>query len=79
MTRIEYRPVPGRVMPHYSVWVDMPAPNPPMLVGYVSLGGDTWTARSEGGHLMSGWRLRTDAAAWLLIAGGFAQQRQVAA
>jgi hypothetical protein len=80
MTRIEYRPVPGRVMPFYSVWVSTPKPQPPMLVGFVSLGGENWTARlrSDCGQSMGGWPRRTDAAAWLLIAGGFAQRPQVA-
>jgi hypothetical protein len=79
--RVEYRPVPGRVMPFYSVWVAMPAPRPPMLIGFVNLGADSWIARlrSDGGESMSGWLRRTDAAAWLLIVGEFAQRRQVAA
>jgi hypothetical protein len=79
--RIQYRPVPDRVMPFYSVWVAMPKPQAPMLVGYVSLGGSSWTARlrSDAGQSMAGWPRRSDAAAWLLIAGAFAQRRQVAA
>jgi hypothetical protein len=81
MMRIEYRPVPGRIMPFYTVWVAMPDPNPSMLVGYVSLGGDSWIARlrSERSQSMSGWPRRSDAAASLLIAGNFAQQWQEAA
>jgi hypothetical protein len=79
--RIEYRPVPGRVMPFYSVWATTQAPGSPMLLGFVSLGTSTWTAklRSDDSQSMSGWPRRTDAAAWLLIAGDFAQRRQVAA
>jgi hypothetical protein len=79
--RIEYRPVPGRVMPFYSVWVAMPAPQTALLVGFVSLEASNWTARrrSDAGQAMSGWPRRSDAAAWLLIAGEFAQRRQMAA
>lgn len=80
MISIEYRPVPDRVMPYYSVWVTMPAPCPPMLIGFVSLGGKTWTAKLRSDDKPTdGWLRRSDAAAWLLIAGKFAQQRQVAA
>jgi len=80
VTLIECRPVPDRVMPFNSVWVMLPKPQAPMLVDYVSLGGESWTARlrSDGGRPMSGWPRRTDAAAWLPITGQFAQ-RQVAA
>jgi hypothetical protein len=81
VTPIECRLVPDRVMPFNSVWVMLPKPQAPMLVGYVSLSVDSWIARlrSDGGQSMSGWPRRTDAAAWLLIAGQFAQRRQVAA
>jgi hypothetical protein len=82
MTRVEYRPVHGRVMPFYSVWVTMPQPQAaPMRVGFVSLGGESWAARLrfDGGQSISGWPRRSDAAAWLLIAGEFAQRRLEAA
>ena len=72
--QVRYHPVPNRIA-EWSVWL---ATQPAWLVGFVREGGGRWQARRQGHpqmKAMRGFLRRKDAAAFLLIAEGFAKRR----
>jgi hypothetical protein len=78
---IRYMPVADRVLMWSAAIVQNP--NPPVVVGYVSVTDEgCWSARARGttaDKTTFGFARRRDAAAYLLVAGGFCQQRAAAA
>jgi hypothetical protein len=71
--RIQYRAVPDRIFPYYSVWVAK-KDHPNYLVGFVSEVNGQWLARGRGCSDATRHATRTEAAAACLIVGEFAQR-----
>jgi hypothetical protein len=73
--RVRYRPVPDRLA-MWSVWL---ISDVAWLVGFVREADGRWVARRRGDtqdRVVRGFPRRRDAAAFLLIAGGFCQRNR---